>query len=294
MSLFLKQVLHWAGSALAIAGIVFVTLRLYEYSSQLDFSRFDSLTWSIVLGLAFVYGFANIVLALAWWNLLVHFGPTTSRLWAVRIYGLTQLAKYVPGNIMHLASRQAMGLAVGFPGWPLAKASVWELGLISITGSFFVILVLPQFLPAASGSIAPVFFVGVLAIMAVVLKQYVGLPIARALGWYTIFLTISGMLFVGLLALLSDDNSVIASEGTIFCGAFVVAWLVGLVTPGAPAGIGVRELVLVVLLKGLILESDLLLAVLLSRVVTVAGDVLFFLFALRLPCRESSFEQKIM
>ena len=33
-----------------------------------------------------------------------------------------------------------------------------------------------------------------------------------------------------------------------FTGAYVIAWLAGLVTPGAPAGVGVRELVMYALL----------------------------------------------
>jgi len=40
------------------------------------------------------------------------------------------------------------------------------------------------------------------------------------------------------------------------------------------------------LLKGFVPESDLLLAVLLSRIVTVAGDVLFFLLASLIPGKE--------
>ena len=60
-------------------------------------------------------------------------------------------------------------------------------------------------------------------------------------------------------------------------GAYVLAWLVGLVTPGAPAGVGIRELVLLFVLKGVIPETDLLLAVVMGRVVTIFGDVLYFL-----------------
>ena len=60
------------------------------------------------------------------------------------------------------------------------------------------------------------------------------------------------------------------------CGAYTAAWLAGFVTPGAPAGLGVRELVLVFLLDGHAAEPDLLPAVVLSRVVTVLGDTFFF------------------
>ena len=275
----IKQSLHWLGRILAISGIVFVILRLIEYSSQLDISHLDKTAWAIISAAALVYAFANILLALAWWNLLVYFGTTTSLLWAIRTYGITQLAKYVPGNIMHLASRQVLGLADGVPGWHLAKASAWELGLISVAGALFSILVLPQFSAKATTHTATVGFIFTLLIMALLLKRYANKSVAKAFGWYVVFLTTSGILFVGLLTLISSAIIVSPSHVITYCGAFVIAWLIGLITPGAPAGAGVRELVLILLLKNFVVESDLLLAILLSRVVTVFGDVLFYLFA---------------
>jgi hypothetical protein len=261
---------------------------MHEYSAQLDFTRFDLLAWTILMVFVIAYGLASIMLALAWWNLLTHFGATTPQLWAVRVYGLTQLAKYVPGNIMHLASRQAMGMAGGVRGWPLAKSSMWELGLISVTGSLFFVLALPQFLPDVSSTMATVAFVVVFIIMVSGLTKFVGSQAARAVWLYTSFLIVSGMLFVGLLVLLMGGSEIAHSQVLPFCGAFVVAWLVGLVTPGAPAGVGVRELVLMALLKGLVPEDDLLMAVLLSRVVTVGGDGLFFLVVSLFSVRKTS------
>ena len=41
------------------------------------------------------------------------------------------------------------------------------------------------------------------------------------------------------------------------------------------------------LLRGFVPESDLLLAVLLSRIVTVAGDICFFLLASLIPGKEA-------
>ncbi len=49
MSLILKRALHWAGSALALLGIAFVALRLRDYGAELDFSRFDTTRWSVVV-----------------------------------------------------------------------------------------------------------------------------------------------------------------------------------------------------------------------------------------------------
>ncbi|MCY1448795.1 hypothetical protein D9M71_654970 [compost metagenome] len=47
-------------------------------------------------------------------------------------------------------------------------------------------------------------------------------------------------------------------------------------TPGAPAGVGIRELALLLLLGNSVAEADLMLAILLGRIVTIVGDLFFF------------------
>lgn len=273
----LKRALHWGGSAAAIAGIGFVALRLHDYGAEIDFARFDLIAWSWVAALALVYGVSNLMLALAWWNLLGQFGACTSRRWAVRVYGISQIARYVPGNIFHLAGRQAMGMAAGLAGWPLAKSAVWELGLISATGGLFGLLALPLLLvPGLPVTASAGLFAASIGIAVILLLRFIGLPAARAFGWHVGFLVTSALLFVGLVELLTD-NPVAGMELWLpLGGAYVLAWLIGLVTPGAPAGVGVRELVLLFLLKGAVGEADLLLAVVMGRVITVAGDLCFF------------------
>ena len=272
----LKRALHWGGSALAIAGIVFVALRLRDYGVELDFARFDLTAWSLVAALALIYGLSNLMLALAWRNLLGQFGASTSRRWAVRVYGISQIAKYVPGNIFHLAGRQAMGMAAGLAGWPLAKSAVWELGLISATGGLFGLLAMPLLVPRLPVTASAGLFAASIGIAVILFLRFIGLPVARAFGWYVGFLATSALLFVGLVELLADNPVAGVGFWLSLGGAYVMAWLIGLVTPGAPAGVGVRELVLLLLLKGAVGEADLLLAVLLGRVVTVAGDLGFF------------------
>ena len=272
----MKRSLHWVGSALAIVGIIFVALRLYNLGADIDFSRFGMADWLVLFGCSLVYGLANLMLAFAWGDLLGYFGVGRTRRWVVNVFGVSQLAKYVPGSIFHLAGRQAMGMAAGVPAWPLAKSSVWELGLISVTGGLFGLLTLPLLVPVAvlSGIAA---FTIVLGIVAAGLWRCIGHLVARVFAWYVGFLTISGALFVGVLLLLLSEGSV--GENSLWIsmgGAYVIAWLAGLVTPGSPAGLGVREVVLWSLLKGNIAEADLLLAVLLGRLVTVVGDLLFF------------------
>ncbi len=275
----LKLGLHWGGTALAIVGIVFVALRLRDYGTEIDFTRFDVTAWSVMMGLTMIYGLSSLMLALAWRDLLQQFGVSASRRWAIKIYGISQIARYVPGNIFHLTGRQAMGMSAGIPGWPLAKSAVWELGLISITGGLFGLLVMPLIVQGLPVEVGTVGFVVVMAIVAVLLWRFISPLVARAFGWYAVFLTLSGLLFVGLLELLVENPVHGGLPWLSLLGAYVLAWLIGLVTPGAPAGLGVRELVLLFLLKGVVGEADLLLAIVLGRLVTVAGDVVFFTIA---------------
>lgn len=271
-----RKAMHWVGSALAITGVGFVLWRLHTYGSEIEFDRLNGVAWLVVAVFAFINGSANLMLALAWWNLLGRFGACTTRLWAVRTYGMTQLAKYVPGNIFHLAGRQAIGMAAGLPGWPLAQSSAWELGLISAAGGVFALLALPLLVPGLSAAVSVGVFAAVTGITTSLLWRLIGSPVARAFGWHMGFFTVSGILFVGLIELIIESPGGGSLHWLPLVGACVLAWLIGLVTPGAPAGVGVREMVLLFMLKGVIGEEDLLLTVVLGRMVTIGGDLLTY------------------
>lgn len=275
MSQILKRILHWTGSILALIGIVFVALRMRNYSAELDFSRFNTTMWSVCLGLALIYGLANLMLAVAWRDLLGHFSVHVLRRWAIKIYGISQLAKYVPGNIFHLAGRQALGMASGLPARALAKSALWELGLIAVAGGLFGILAIPLIWTKLSVLISIEIFAVMSIGVAIALRLLLSTSVGVAVIWQILFLALSGFVFIGVLELVTP-TSFTYSAFSLLCGAYVIAWLAGLVTPGAPAGVGVRELVLLFLLKGMIAEADLLLAVVLGRLVTVTGDLFYF------------------
>lgn len=278
----LKKVLLWSGSGLGLIGVLFVVLRLHDYTAGIELNRFSPRDWSIVLVLAAIYGTANVFLALAWRQLLCFFGTDVALGWSVRTYGLTQLAKYVPGNVCHLAGRQALGLAGGVPGKVLVKAAVWELCAISSVGALFAVLALPLGWPSLPTQVGLILFVSLVAMAVAGASRWVGISMAKTLGWHVVFVAVSGLIFICTLALVAPQI-IEASFLPTLCGAYVTAWLAGLITPGAPAGVGVREMVLLFLLSGLVAEADLLLAVVLARVVTVVGDSAFFLLAGLIP-----------
>lgn len=288
----LRNALTWFGRALAILGIAFVGLRLRAYGDEIDLAGLGWEGWAALGGLSLLYGAAGVMLGLAWWHLLGHFGALTSRRWAVRVYGLSQISKYVPGNIFHLAARQSRGMAAGISGWAVAKSAAWELGLLAMGGAVFGLLVLPLLAEAVPVLLSALLFAAALGAAAVLLRRLVGAGAVRAFAWQVAFLAASGLLFLGLLVLLGElgagERWGIGHDGAgdgggvwlTVLGAYILAWLAGLVTPGSPAGLGVRELVLLLLLEGLVDEAGLVQAVVLARLVSALGDGAFFLGAL--------------
>lgn len=284
--------LHVIGFLVAIAGVIFVAWRLNDYAGHIDISQFGTASYWIIAALATAYGAANVFLALAWWYLLKYCGVHTTFNWSFKAYGISQLAKYVPGNIFHFAGRQAFGVAAGLPGKKLAKSMAWELGLIAgaatLFGVFGLRLVHPFFAPwvLLSG------FGVLLGIALCATWRLISANVAKAAALQALFLTGSGLVFAGTLIIVLPAEITQPIPVSMACGTFVIAWVAGLITPGAPAGLGVREFVLLFLLQGSIPEASLLLAVVLNRLIAASGDFAFFLFAFMLKNKLFSYASK--
>ncbi len=278
---WLKPALHAAGFLAGLLAIAFVVMRLRDYSGQIDLARLSTGTLVSLGALAVVSGLANVFLGLAWWRLLRMVDLHVKPLWAIRAHGVSQLARYVPGNVLQFAGRQAIGLAAGLPGVPLARSVLWELAVLAVTGGLYALVAAPLLVPAVPSLIALPAFLAALWLA----RWRFGLPLMQALLADVGLLTLNGTVFVGVLALVQHQPFDWQSAPLIG-GAFVLAWLIGLVTPGAPAGGGIREAVLLFLLGHRYAPGDLLLAIVLGRSVNIVGDVGYFLLASLLPKME--------
>lgn len=277
-----RKHLHLVGSGLGVIGVIFVAIKLLQYRDQLSFSTLSASTWLAISLLTIGYGFCGALLALAWRELLAFHKLDVTPQWSVRVYGMSQLAKYIPGNIFHLASRQAIGVAAGMPAWPFAKSIGWELGIISASALLFIPLAMPLKIPTSGAAVAGLAFLALVAAAVLLLKTRLSARLAKAVAYYVTFLLLTGLTFAALLNLTSTIEVGTTSHLGLWIslsGAYVLAWLVGLVTPGAPAGVGVREAILYLLLNRLTSHAELITAIVLGRGVSVAGDFLFFVAA---------------
>ena len=276
--------LRWIGLVLSLLGIGFVVVQLGVYAGDLEEFRPDFMQAVLLAVLATVYGISNAALAVAWRDLLEHCGSPSSVRWALHVFGVTQLAKYIPGNFFHLASRQTIGMSDGHEAMPLLKSAVWEFAAIMSSAVVFAVWLGPLLFEGFSFALGGVLFVAAVGIVSLGAKRYCSVFVMRAVLWYVAFLLLSGLVFYATLQLLVPKTSLLPVLPGI-CSAYVIAWLAGAITPGAPAGIGIREVVMFTLLQTVAAESDLLLAIVLNRAITAGGDTLFYLIATALGRR---------
>ena len=271
-----------------MVGVAYLVMRLMGQADQLLLAGIPGAVWWLAGGLSLLYAASNGFLARAWWVLLCHQRAVLGRPDAVRIYGMSQLAKYVPGNLFHLVGRQALGLAHGVPGRALAQSAGWEMLSLATGASLFSAWLLQLVWPVWQLEFGAVLFFAGLVAFATGASHFGSAQLARAFLWHVLFLSATGGMFVATFAALSEQTVPLYSL-PVLGAAYVLAWLVGLVTPGAPAGLGVREAALVLMLEGgAFAPAGLLLAVLVMRCVTVVGDLIFFGLAWRWPAVGSS------
>ncbi len=219
------------------------------------------------------------------------------------VWGKANLAKYLPGNVLHFAGRQFLGARHGWPQAKIAAASLLEAGLFVLVPALLVALALAStgeldvlrdiawlglLVAGAAGGLA-------LMLFGTALAKWLPAPAARLLRLLQIAhpaALLPAMLyfllfFVGMSLIVCWLYWKVAgvlnvAELPLLIAAFLASWLIGFVVPGAPGGIGVREGTFT-LLGGLALGHDhLVIVAVLMRLVTLVGEGLLFLVALGL------------
>ncbi len=247
---------------------------------------------------ALAYGVLCLALGTGWRRLLqAASGRAVAWGTAHRMYARSQVAKYLPGNVLHFGGRHALGVAAGFAHGALAQAALLEAASLLLASAavaaggaaFFVHL--PGRVSAVRlaalllGAAAAPFALNAVARRADRLRRWGWRPLdtgalARdvlpALAVHAAFFLGAGLVLLGIVSRTAPGAAGgIAVTGRVLA-AFALAWILGYVTPGAPAGLGVREAVLTAALAPALGDAAALESALLLRVATVMGDAVYF------------------
>lgn len=249
------------------------------------------------------YMLAYLAAAMGWHVLMRIIEAKASPLASLGIFTTSQFAKYLPGNIGHHAGRIFLSTRYGYPSHKVVFTMVAELAMVVLAMLLLSLPVLGQWSERFSLGLRGVWTAAlVLLLMAVLGMVYAVLrkrgghalftSLSRSLeqAWATkartvihfvaAFLLISLQILLTVLALglLDADGQLLSLEHLpTSIAVFSAAWLLGFLVPGAPAGIGVREMVLTEGLSPIIGRDHAVLLALLFRILTIMSDLLAFL-----------------
>jgi len=218
-----------------------------------------------------VFAFALAVLhMLALAGCWLHLLPAETRAGSsaplVRAFTVGWLARYVPGKIWSYTVRALLAQRIGLTVRLAVGSSAAEYGITMVAA---VLLALPLLdISAISGTrlmIAVMITMSFAAVMASPLRR-VALPTVLAVVSMAALGGVTAALMVGGgHADLADVPRVIAAS--------TLAWLAGTLAIVTPAGIGVREIALVELLRGFATPSAAAGVALLARAVSLLADI---------------------
>ncbi|GAA2244257.1 lysylphosphatidylglycerol synthase transmembrane domain-containing protein [Promicromonospora sukumoe] len=245
-------------------------------------------TLVVVLGVLYVW-----CTLLAWRAVLADLGSSLPLRAAVAVFGISQLGKYVPGGVWNVVAAAEVGAGHRVPRSRSAAAMLVAVAVSVASGAAVGAVALPFVSAGALGAWSWVVWaapVVVLVLAPPVLNRLVGLALraarrgalehpttwgglGRAAAW-----SVAGWLVAGLqLWVLCGALGLPLTPRTfaLATGGWALAWTAGFLFVVAPAGAGVRELVLAAVLAGALPGPAAGLAVLVSRVVLTLVDLAF-------------------
>lgn len=287
-----------------IAGLIVTALFIVYVVRSLrghDLSVYATPRAAIGIVLAALFWSASLpLLALAWRGMLRSLGVRKSLRELIGILGISQFAKYVPGNVAQYVGRVGMSLTRDIPARPLAVTIILETllvvpaavvigvgtGVLSNVGLQVVRHHGSQLLLIAALVVLASIGLFVLRLIAPSLLQRFApkyapalegnlLPaqrsLAQAFAAYCVAFGIHGLSLILLTHFLLPGAH---HDNWLLVASFALAWIVGFVTPGAPAGLGVREGLLLLMLAPVYSMATAGILVIALRIATTLGDVL--------------------
>ncbi len=205
----------------------------------------------------------------SWLTILRLLGVRTRQRW-IRIFFQAQLAKYIPGTVWQYAGRVALSQAHGSSSGPSASHCLPSSGraLLPLPHSRHYCSATGESSPSACSRRGARRRSGRGAVGATRAGVQAGTAVVPlfAVSWLAIgagfWLTAHALIRVPVGDLL------------VYIGAFAAAWVVGLAAIYAPGGLGVREAVIVALLRGRIGTADALVVAAASRALLTLVDLI--------------------
>ena len=284
--------MNWLGKLLMILSFLFIGWQVSKY--RVDFTAYISpLSITVCIAVICVYAGTIALNAYAFQKTLgVIAEKKITYTKVLHVYTQANLYKYLPGNVMHYVGRNQLAIEENLTHTSVAITSMLEIICLAAVGAMLSLILafdpLFQWLGQYPPSSVWLFVGGVFLLLAIgffLIKTKISKKLRKfrkiihsQKGVFMLFRT-SLVMAIGLLlngiaffVLLRISIPEITNAGQII-GIYVLAWLMGFITPGAPGGLGIREAVMTMFLGSYLPSETILTTLIVSRVISIAGDV---------------------
>jgi len=293
----IKKAASWVGSLLMLVSLGFIARRIFMTRGDVDFSVFvNPVVLVAMLSVALLEG-VGIILASVNYRAIVHIVTGIKVRWPLitRVYTVSNLYKYIPGGVMYVLGRNQIAIqSEDLSHAKVAVATVLE-GITIAVAAIFIAVAFSfehSMYYLRRMDILPLIGLIVIIIAAVLVPivynnrhrignffnevkseshNFRAIEMIKRLLFAFVLMVLWAFTFLATLMLFGQPMTL--SLGITVMGLYMLSWLAGFLTPGAPSGLGVREAVMVMFMAGTVNEGMLISAMFMHRLLTVIGDV---------------------
>jgi len=269
----MKGTYRWIGLCVGI-----LCLAYFFNSALRQILSFPPLYWGLnacasFTGATILNALVTLIGGYVWVLLLRTCGESVMTREALVVFALAQFAKYIPGNVAHHAGRIALanrrGLTLSRVVFTVTLEAAWLIVAASTLAMIWLVFV-GKNLFRYTQELPTVFQLALAITIAVAFPLLVGWvllrwrpgPVQKILGHATVstpspIVLLNCLLIYAVCFLFMGIASDILARGLfgvpesrigLLTGSFAIAWVAGFLTPGSPAGLGVRETILLKIL----------------------------------------------
>lgn len=300
----LKRTVKWAGMVIAVGALAYFLRHAWHTLQGQDLTALAQGPgfWGMAL-LITLYAASIATTAMAWQMQLTAIRQHVTYRWTIAVLAVTQFGKYLPGNVGHHIGRAGLAIDAGVRPSAAVLTIGYELLLAIASAAHLCAIGILLWPPGAladqpwmahrwtliglvsAGAVAGLALAPRMVAMLTTLRGGAresvlafSLDLRSICGSYAMY--VGGLIAIGAglwgLAVAVSQTGTAVPSVMFFAGAFATSWIAGLVVPGAPAGLGVREVVLTTWFGEALPPETAVLLVVALRVATTVGDAINF------------------
>jgi glycosyltransferase 2 family protein len=282
------------------ATLALIAIALYDHWQEVRQLQLQANSWFSIVTALVINLLAHIWLGMVWGRILTLLQYSTSPVWSSTTFVTNEIAKYLPGNIWQIYGRVRSAHQVGIPiEVGIVSILLESMTLATVALGFALVIVPEHHYKILSGLGLGVLLVGLHPLVfnagfnqvhkiltnrqlqqiitplthqhgpALFTVRFQGYPTSVLLGT---FLALS-LRSISFLLVVTVFTPISFPQLIPLVGGFIMAWTLGIITPGISGGVGLFEAIALTLLDNAIPPSLVLGAVILYRLINVVTEI---------------------